>query len=103
MFFGVDLLDVDMAILEDLCETISFSLQGIKDLDWLEEVGEGFKLLGLAERSSLGDDIPPSKGIVGSDRRLGLNRQGPTGGCTGIFTGGKITGWPDGDIRVQGG
>ena len=102
MFFGVDLLDVDTAILEDLCETISFSLRGIKDSDWLEEVGKGFKLLGLAERSSLGDDMPPSKGIFGSAGRLGLNRRGPTGGCTGIFAGGgKITGRPDGDVTVR--
>ena len=51
MFFGVDLLDVDMAILEDLCETISVSLQGIKDLDWLEEVGKGVQEFSQEEKS----------------------------------------------------
>ena len=100
MFFGVDLLDVDTAILEDLCGTISCSLRGIKDLDWLEEAGEGFKLLVLVERSSLGDDISPSKGILGSAGGLGLKMRGPTVGRTGICAGGKITGRPDGDIRV---
>ena len=74
MFFRVDLLVVDMVISEDLFITISCSLQGIEDSDWLEEAGEGFKLLVLVEQSYLGNNIPPSKVIFGSAGGLGLNR-----------------------------
>ena len=92
---------IEMLILEDLSVMVSCSLQGIKDADQVEEATFGVKLLRLVERSSHGDDIPPSKVIFGSAGGLGLNMRGPNVGCAGIFAGGgKFTGWPDSDIIV---
>ena len=112
----------ESVILEDLSETISCSLQGIKDMDWSKEAAKSVKLLVLGEQSSLGDDIPPSNEIFGSAGVLSLNVHSPNVGHAGIFAeldmdechsilvpsgpwgvpntnkGGKVTGWPDGDV-----